>query len=284
MGDVHRKLTPGGGQSIAMDGTLIYVKNASAPFEITFGGSERFLVQRGDKLRTGTPFTGFRIDDVGGQGVDLTLVVSDGDFSQSVIAQAVQVTNDGGQPLPVNIAGQSLPDRPYLRAKQTFSIGVQSSKGTTKTWVLVNPPNNTRKVVDPIIYTSMNRDFAFRVITACMTSENGFEHFKQPTNKNIAQKNDSNIYVMRLNELVYGSGDVRHPASDISDSICDILLVHTQKSVNGAAKLDSLHGGYSMPPGTIIAVQSEALEGDTAMSGSERTFASFDWIEQPIDA
>jgi hypothetical protein len=156
MGDLSRVLQPGQSQSIAMTGTTIYIKTADVPFRIVLDGSEMYGVQQGDKIRVGRGFSEFRIEDTGGAGVNMTLVITDGDYSQSVIASAVRVINDGATPLPVNIAGKSLPDRPYLRNSQTWALQIQSNPPydpanySTQRVGLYNPFGSGVSIVDPI--------------------------------------------------------------------------------------------------------------------------------------
>ena len=99
MGDFRRTLNANQGAEMAAQGRTIYIKDATAPIQVVFDGSERFLMSQGDKLTRAQAFAGFRIENPRDELLDATITVTDGDYAQRAISG--EVTVDDREPLRV---------------------------------------------------------------------------------------------------------------------------------------------------------------------------------------
>lgn len=269
MGEINRIIAAGGGQTVAITGQTIYLKEATAPVRLVLDEREQYRMQPGDKIRVAVPFTGFRVEDIDGAGVDATFVVTGGDYSQSRIAE--EVTVKASVPLDVNIAAQSLGDRPYLRAGQTFFRHADSNLGT----ILVNPPGSGVMIVDPRISADDSGEFVMQPVVlflkASTPAGNEFGVNKNFLSLDLAA-DQGQCYLIRAESIDYLSFE--YVDNQIS------LMKKCSRSNGGAcfeASFNGAHGGLLIGPGNGIAIKTLNRQSADPIS---RLNIDFEWIEQ----
>lgn len=159
MGQVSRKLSAGQHQTIAMQGSVVYVMAASNPFQLTAGG-ETYEAQQGDKLTVHGGFQEVKLKDTSGSQTTVTLAITNGDFQRAQIANDVHIQS--ANPVPVDLAQQSLAQYPALKQGKTFvgSSGVTTSNATAFPAYffveLFNPSGSSIQVTNPTLSASLS--------------------------------------------------------------------------------------------------------------------------------
>ena len=190
MGDIQRKLRPFGTQQISASGTTIYVKRSSergaygqvrdAEIDIVLDGGETYACRPGDKIKT-QGFSHFVIRERSEKTVDVTLVVTSGDFSQRVTAGAVKIDNS------VAVTLSDTPTAAKAQAVLSKTFDVADEFGTALCNAVDNPiAINVLKIV---VWSSVDGrlDIVNRIngsTFAQFTAETRFGFSHQPTVQN----------------------------------------------------------------------------------------------------
>ncbi len=192
-----------------------------------------------------------------------------------MIASAVRVINDGNAPLPVNIAGQSLPDRPYLRNNQTFAGRFDTSgnanitPSTTNAFglSLVNPAGSGVNMIDPRILCQRSTNIAMQASVFTVVNAAGIDL----STAEVASNKNTGVAIKGAIQALMSNTNV---GNDTAVGSSFVALWHMDSDPEFNIPYKGAHGGLLVTPGTAVRMDIFSCADDVTWS--------CEWIEQPI--